>query len=627
MKINILTKSVYNRIAAGEVIDRPYSAVKELIENALDSGADNIEIYIERGGKQLIRVIDNGCGIERDDMRAAFLPHATSKIKCAEDLEKITTLGFRGEALASISVIARVELVSITDGNSAYKVTCEDGKVSSTEPAALEKGTDICVRDLFYNTPVRAKFMKADKKEESDITSFVTRYILGNPNVAFRYFIDGKLAMQSTGDGLDEAMAHVYGTKTITQCLKIDANKDNIRVYGYIGNQNFFKPNKTYQSLFLNGRYIINNTISTAINNAYASYMMKRQYPFYVLNVEVPSDIVDVNVHPNKADVRFVDNRMIFGAVYSVISSVLDGTAAAAEFVIEKKWLPEIKSTLNKNVEQVKFDSLQTKRETEQIKKVVPPLASENKQFDHAYSEPLFDFMPKRAPAVLQVTNDTMSNLYLGAKQDKRIDEANAKMVYEQQMIDYESCKYKGNLFNTYLMYEICDKVYIIDQHAAHERLIYDKLCEKIANRNVDKQGFLASFLLDTNPQEARFIEDNIQVIQSIGFDIQPFGSCAFKIDAVPVDLQDINLQEFFNELLNDLGGLREIKLVDILKDKIAMTACKHAIKGGYQLTDKEISALFKMLEGNLGLKCPHGRPVCVTLTKTEIEKMFKRIV
>ena len=176
-------------------------------------------------------------------------------------------------------------------------------------------------------------------------------------------------------------------------------------------------------------------------------------------------------------------------------------------------------------------------------------------------------------------------------------------------------------------MYEICDKVYIIDQHAAHERLIYDKLCEKIANRNVDKQGFLASFLLDTNPQEARFIEDNIQVIQSIGFDIQPFGSCSFKIDAVPVDLQDINLQEFFNELLNDLGGLREIKLVDILKDKIAMTACKHAIKGGHQLTDKEISALFKMLEGNLGLKCPHGRPVCVTLTKTEIEKMFKRIV
>lgn len=626
MKINILTKSVYNRIAAGEVIDRPYSAVKELIENSLDAGANNIEIYIEKGGKQLIRVIDNGCGIERDDMRAAFLPHATSKIKCAEDLEKITTLGFRGEALASISVIARVELVSVTDGNGAYRVTCEDGKVSSAETAALEKGTDICVRDLFYNTPVRAKFMRTDKKEESDITSFVTRYMLGNPTVSFRYFVDGKLFMQSTGDGLDEAMAQVYGARTITQCIKIDAKKDGIRVHGFIGNQNFFKPNRTYQSLFLNGRYIVNNTICTAINNAYASYMMKRQYPFYVLNVEVPSDIVDVNVHPNKADVRFVDNRMIFGAVYSIISSILDGTATAADFVVEKKWLPEIKSTAqeSKTAEQ---KNIYAEKVREEAPTGAPSATLEEKQsIDPVIDMSMFDFMPKRDP-VLQVTNDTVSNIYAGVEKSKRIDEAREKLNNEQQTIDYESCKYKGNLFNTYLMYEIGETVYIIDQHAAHERLIYDKLCEKIANRNVDKQGFLASFLLDVNPQEARFIEDNIQIIQSIGFDIQPFGSCAFKIDAVPVDLQDINLQSFFDELLSDLNGLREIKLIDILKDKIAMTACKHAIKGGHQLTDNEIAALFKMLEGNVGLKCPHGRPVCVALTKKEIEKMFKRIV
>ncbi|MDE6105461.1 MAG: DNA mismatch repair endonuclease MutL [Clostridia bacterium] len=631
MKINVLSKSVYNRIAAGEVIDRPYSAVKELVENSLDSGADKIEIHIEQGGKQLIRVIDNGCGIERDDMRAAFLPHATSKIKCAEDLEKITTLGFRGEALASISVIARVELVSATEGNGAFKVYCEDGKVSSAEPAALEKGTDITVRDLFYNTPVRAKFLKTDKKEESDVTSFIIRYILGNPKVSFRYFVDGKLTLQSTGEGLDEAMVQVYGAKTVSQCIKINAKKDDISVHGFIGNQNFFKPNKTYQSLFLNGRYIVNNTIATAISNAYASYMMKRQYPFFVLNVDVPSDMVDVNVHPNKADVRFVDNRVVFSAVYSVISSVLDGTATAAEFVvdvIDKAYLPEIKSTAELN-RQVKSEQvIESKTDKETGKTTNEASDQEQKAFyDPIVEEPLYNFLPKKDPVVMRVTNDSITNAFLGTSTDSRINDANERVKYEQQVIEYQSCKFKGNLFNTYLMYEIRDTVYIIDQHAAHERLIYDRLCEKIANRSVDKQGFLSSYLLDTNPQESRFIEDNLKVIRSMGFDIQPFGTCAFKIDAVPTDLQDINLKEFFDEILSNLNGLKDIRLEEVLKDKIAMTACKHAIKGGQQLTEDEVTALFRMLEGNMGLKCPHGRPVCFALTKRDIEKMFKRIV
>ncbi|MDE5721250.1 MAG: DNA mismatch repair endonuclease MutL [Clostridia bacterium] len=631
MKINVLSKSVYNRIAAGEVIDRPYSAVKELVENSLDSGADKIEIHIEQGGKQLIRVIDNGCGIERDDMRAAFLPHATSKIKCAEDLDKITTLGFRGEALASISVIARVELVSVTEGNGAYKVYCEDGKVSSAESAALEKGTDITVRDLFYNTPVRAKFLKPDKKEESDVTSFIIRYILGNPTVSFRYFVDGKLTLQSTGEGLDEAMVQVYGAKTVSQCIKINAKKDDISVHGFIGNQNFFKPNKTYQSLFLNGRYIVNTTINTAISNAYASYMMKRQYPFFVLNVDVPTDMVDVNVHPNKADVRFVDNRVIFSAVYSVISSVLDGTATAAEFVvdaIDKAYLPEVKSTaeVNNSIKPEQATERKLYEDQAQTSSVVKAQAKKS-FYDPIAEEPLYNFLPKKEPVVMQVTNDAISNTFLGVEPDSRINAANERVKYEQQVIEYQSCKFKGNLFNTYLMYEIRDTVYIIDQHAAHERLIYDRLCEKIANRKVDKQGFLSSYLLDVNSQESRFIEDNIKIIRSMGFDIQPFGSGAYKIDAVPTDLQDIDLKEFFDELLSNLNGLKDIRLEEVLKDKIAMTACKHAIKGGQQLTEEEVNALFKMLEGNMGLKCPHGRPVCFALTKRDIEKMFKRIV
>lgn len=640
-KINILSKNVYNRIAAGEVIDRPYSAVKELIENSLDAGATSIEIYIECGGKQLIKVVDNGCGIERDDMRAAFYPHATSKIATADDLANITTLGFRGEALASIAVISRVELTSVTKGNSAYKVCCADDKIGDVEPAAYERGTEICVRDLFYNTPVRAKFLKADKKEETDITNFVTRYILGNPYVSFRYYVDGKLTLQSYGGGLEEAVAQVYGAKVISQCFRINAEKDGIKISGFIGNQNFFKPNKTYQSLFLNGRYIVNNTISTAISNAYASYAMKRQYPFYVLNVLVPNEFVDVNVHPNKADVRFVDNRVVFGAIYKVISSVLDGTASAAQFVIDSVRVPEVKSSTGEfygseltEQQEITTDTNgfaniggETTDNELKIKEEVPEKSEkpELKYYDPFENEELYKFFPPiKDDFMLEVASSGRGAI---VEEDSRIEETRARLKYEQQMIEYESCKYKGNLFNTYLIYEMKDTVYLIDQHAAHERLIYDRLREKISRRKIDKQGLIMPYLFSTNAQETEFLNDNIMLIRNMGFDLKPFGASSFRVDEVPVDLQYINLEEFFAELLADVKGLKDIKLEDILKDRIATTACKHAVKGGMRLTDEEVDALFKMINGNMGLKCPHGRPVCVTLDKKDIEKMFKRIV
>ena len=251
-KINILTKDIYNRIAAGEVVDRPYSALKELVENSLDAGATEITIYVEKGGKQLIRVCDNGCGIEPDDMRTAFIPHATSKVSCVEDLDRITTLGFRGEALASIASISRTEIVSRTDGNEACKVVCEAGYTGKVVPAALDRGTEVSVYNLFYNTPVRAKFLKTDKAEESDIHSFVNRFVLGNPKVRFKYYADGKLRLESFGNGLEEAIVQVYGAKTIPECFRIDAEKNGIRIHGFIGNQNFFRSSKSGQSLFLN---------------------------------------------------------------------------------------------------------------------------------------------------------------------------------------------------------------------------------------------------------------------------------------------------------------------------------------------------------------------------------------
>lgn len=657
-KINILSKTVYNRIAAGEVVDRPYSAVKELIENSLDAGADRIDIYIERGGKQLIKIVDNGSGIERDDLPAAFLPHATSKISAVDDLDNITTLGFRGEALASISAISRVEILSVTEGNQAYKISCEGGVVGKTEPAALEKGTEISVRDLFYNTPVRAKFLKPDKKEEADITNFVSRYILGNPEICFRYFVDDKLVLQSFGGGLEEAVAQVYGAKVIPECFKIDALNESVHIHGFIGNQNFFKPNKSYQSIFLNGRYIVNNTIATAISNAYASYAMKRQFPFYVLNVEVPNELVDVNVHPNKADVRFVDNRFIFGAVYKVVSAVLDGTSTAANFVVGAGRVPEIISTIGVKEEQNKvYSAEKTKISADLIEKYKPERAyvapeegmrnapppikpvqhdsrtlSEDRVFDPEKDMRLHEFYNAKnelknfktfeisEPPVLGVGDNSLSDI---SRQEKNVDIP----LGVQEKIDFETCKYCGNLFNTYLIYEYRNTIYIIDQHAAHERLIFDSLKKKMCERKINRQPILYPYLIETNAAEAQFLEKNIPYLNEMGFSISPFGARSYRVDEIPADLQEINVKNFFDEILSNIDELKAIKLEEVFKDKLASTACKHAIKGGMQLTDREVNELCIKMEGDVGLKCPHGRPVCVALTKREIEKMFKRIV
>lgn len=657
-KINLLSEEICNRIAAGEVIDRPYSAVKEMVENSLDAGASEIEIYIERGGKDLIRIIDNGCGIEKDDMRAAFFAHATSKISRLEDIDKIKTLGFRGEALATIAAISKVELISVTEGNDAYKVECDGEFIGKVQPAVLDKGTQITVRNIFFNTPVRAKFMKADKKEESDITNFVTRFILGNPRVAFKYYIDGKLALQSYGGGLEEAIAQVYGADFLPHSFKIQAERNDIKIYGFIGNQNFFKPNKTYESTFLNGRYIINNVISTAISQAYAPYTMKRQYPVYTLFIDVPDDIVDVNVHPNKADVRFVDNQLIFGSVYKVISSVLDGTAKAAEFVVDSTVVPEIKSTFgapdsknrvyaadytqtekvyDKNFDDVKCmpefkENGEIKQKKSESERRDPEPAKESqpydsydapKQLDAETDVPLYRFYDGKSPRNEMHVCSGMRNPAM----EEEMSRMSERLAAEQQKLDFESCKYKGNLFNTYLLYEIRDEIYIIDQHAAHERLIFDSLMLKFKQRKVARQGMLIPYILDLNAAESAFIEKNIPLIRSMGFDIEPFGVYAYRINEVPLDLHDINLKEFFDELLSDLDALNAIKLEDVLRDKIAMAACKHAVKGGMELTEEERDKLFEMLKGDMGLKCPHGRPVCVKLTRQQIEKMFKRIV
>ena len=636
-KINILESNVYNRIAAGEVVDRPYSVVKEFVENSIDAGAKNITVSIERGGKDLICVSDDGTGIGKEDLRSAFLPHATSKIARAEDLDFIRTLGFRGEALASIASVANVRLRSRAAGaDEAYELVCSGGKMGEITPCALGAGTEICAENLFFNTPVRAKFLKSDKGEEGDISNFVSRLVLGNPTVAFRYYIDGKLALQSFGGGEDEALAAVYGGNTVQECYKIDAEKHGIRIRGFLGKPSFTKANRTYQSVFVNGRYVVNNTIGSAISNAYASYLMKRQYPFYVLYIDIPPEAVDVNVHPNKSDVRFENNQVIYGCIYSVISSVLDGNASALEFVVGAKDAPAEPEAAPRTAS---LENIAVPKREETAEEA--PAAMTEGGSGHMKEEPRRQdafFVPPRASemkggAVFEFHDSASAADVEKERERQAVFEENKRYLEalenkaRQQKLIFENAVYRGCLFNTYLIYEEGDNAYIIDQHAAHERLIFDRLCAEAEKRKVVQQPLLVPYVLNVNREEFAFLAENAENIRRIGFEMEEFGQSSFKISAVPLDLQDIDLGSFFEELLSEVGSLRGIRLTEVLRDRIAMTACKHAVKGGMLLTDSEKEKLFEMLHGDMGLKCPHGRPIAVKMTKYEIEKMFKRIV
>ncbi len=709
-KINILPAKVYNRIAAGEVVDRPYSVVKELMENAIDAGATEISIYVEKGGKELIRVVDNGCGIAREDLQSAFLPHATSKIEKAEDLDNILTLGFRGEAVASIASVSKMTITSQVENAKCYRLSSSGGELGQIMQTAGEKGTDVKVEMLFFNAPVRLKFLKSDKAEETEITNYVSRFILNRSDIAFTYYCDGKKVLQSYGSGMEDAVVSVYGASVIRNCIKIDAERHGVRVRGYIGNQNFYKANKSYQSIFLNGRYIVNATISAAIGNAYSSYLMKRQYPFYVLHVTVPTEIVDVNVHPNKSDVRFADNQVIYGCIYRIVSTVLDGQTQALEYIVPDS-LPAVEKpvTQEKSV-QTSFDFSQiTEEKSEKAAEKVEPLeksVAEKNNFGFAtlsyeqakkeiektlprYADKRYsgevpfeevhkgftpnaeikpyipikeDYAPEREytpdrygaeklhkffPDLFfernrMIIEDPDRDKYReGEKGDEKafageehdyfaenkryLEELDQKN--KQNKINVSSCVYAGKLFNTYLLYERQNEVFVIDQHAAHERLIFNRLRQKMQNREMVQQPMLVPFTMTLNAFEMGFIRERMADIAAMGFEIEINGESEIAVSAIPVELQKIDLNSFFHDILGDINSFRSIKLEDLLKDKLASAACKAAVKGGMDLTVEEIEALFVLMDGDMGLKCPHGRPVVVKITKTELEKMFKRIV
>ena len=685
--INILPPEVYNRIAAGEVVDRPYSVVKELVENAIDAGATEITVEAEGGGKKLIRVTDNGSGIRKEDLKAAFLPHATSKLKTADDLAAIFTLGFRGEAVASVASVSKTTILSRAKGEEAYSLTVEGGVFGEIAPAGGAEGTVVTVEKLFFNTPARLKFLKSDASEEGDITAIMARFLLSRPEISFTYLVNGKVRYRSFGDGLESALAVVYGAGTLQNCISIRAEKHGMRLWGYIGNRAYNKPNRSYQSLFLNGRYIVNQTVALAVTNAYGSYLMKRQYPFYVLFLEVPPEVVDVNVHPNKADVRFADNRIVYGTVYSVISAVLDGSSAALEYIS-----PAISSTVGKNkgavsplpeaserapapaaqpapskpvspeapafqaafkpaapspasafkaspAQSVSPAAASNPAATPQTAKPVPRMSVEEAKKEIAFEIPKLHgrdrvrALEEEKPNTFEVRSPLASSRPAPQEEQEDAFEENKKYLLErderakQQKIDPATLIFRGVLFETYLIFERGDEAYFIDQHAAHERLIYEKLKNKCEARTPLSQPMLMPYILTVNAQEFSFLTSQFEALRALGFDIDEFGGTSVKVSAVPLDLFGMDIEAFFREVLSSMESLRAIRLSEIARDKLATMACKAAVKGGERLTEEEAKRLLSDMDGDMGLKCPHGRPAVVRMKKSDFEKLFKRIV
>lgn len=618
--INILDSYVYNRIAAGEVVERPFSVVKELVENSIDAGADNITVEIIDGGVTSIKVMDNGEGIEKSQLKSAVLPHATSKIKTVEDLDDILTLGFRGEALASIVSVAKVK-ISSKPANQEFgaEINAEGGVIGDTIDSAIKNGTEITVNNLFFNTPARQKFLKSFKGEENDVTNLLSRFILGNPEISFKYVSNGKVIYQSFGDGIESAMLSIYGTGVLNDCFFIDTEKNGIKVKGYIGKHHYTKPNRTYQSIFLNGRYIINSTISSAISNAYGAYLMKRQYPFYVLDITVPAETVDVNVHPNKTDVRFSNNQVIYGTLYSIISKVLDGSSEAVSIIKEKTEKSQIFTNENYNDYERSYSEIKPLKKEYFVLNDISVDQKNKAQTSFTQIESKIEENQKPCVDIFAENKKFIEELY---------SQKNNNAIQNKEIIDsFTELKFLAQALSTYLIFEDGKDLYFIDQHAAHERILFDEYIEKVNSSNISIQPLLVPYVFSVNVQENEFLNEKMPYFIELGFEIEQFGYNTFKISAIPTNIVDIDIKKFIDDVLSDMNLLRTENIPTILRERVASKACRAAIKSGDKLDDKDIKTLITLMKGNLGLKCPHGRPVAVKITRLEIDKWFKRIV
>lgn len=632
MPIRVLDPSVVGRIAAGEVVERPSSVAKELIENAIDAGATAVTVDIKNGGIDSLRVTDNGCGIAPSQVALAFENHATSKLKSAEQLDDIRTLGFRGEALPSIAAVSHVEMTTREKGAaSGVRLKIDGGVKKPVEEAGCPEGTTVVVRDLFYNVPVRRTFLKKPNYEGALVNDLAARMILGNSGVSFRFINNGKQVYHSFGDGsLKHALFAVYGAETAEKSVMVDASCGGMRIFGSIGVGDLAKATRAHQCFYINGRTVRCGLLTQVLEQVCKGRVTIGAYPMCALTMTLPPTGVDVNVHPNKLEVRFRDEISVRLAAENILSQAFSGEKVLD---FEKKPAPEVTRQV------IVTREVPPPEEAPSAPREIPVPRAKLELREGEAPLPL-PAQPQKAPAVPERGLDQAVRRAEEARQQRETLEnrvvlpEKAEAVKAEQMTmeppaeEGEKPVYRviGTLLNTYILLEVGDSLMMIDQHAAHERLMYEKFTERMNRGEKAAQELLVPIVVDVSPREMALIQENREALEAAGYTAEPFGDRSVSLRSVPFILGKAEARPAFLEMLGNLDRLNAATR-QALSDEIAMMACKAAVKGGDRLSDSEIQALLiQMQQTGASPTCPHGRPVSRTLTRRDIEKLFKRI-
>jgi DNA mismatch repair protein mutL len=644
--ISVLDKNTIDKIAAGEVVERPSSIVKELVENAIDSGASAISVEIKDGGISLVRVTDNGGGINKDEIKTAFLRHATSKITKAKDLFNIHTLGFRGEALSSISGISKCEVISKPSAQlTGVRYVIEGGYEVSFEDVGAPVGTTMIVRDVFFNTPARRKFLKSVTTETAYITDLMEKFMLCNLDVSIRYIVNNQTRLQSSGNGdLKEVIYQIYGREVHKALVEVDHKADDISIKGFIAKPEISRSNRNQLIYFVNGRYVKDKHIIKAIEDGYADRMMQHKYPFAVLMIEINTEIVDVNVHPSKMEIRFSEESYIYEKVKEAIESSLKKAYMIREAKIDEEKKSSLKrsferlpepfeknklSLLNKDENRSQITAKETETKEEFLKDLPQIDLSEKTNYppDKIQIDPeIFRYNVNHLLERTLLSDSGKDSDHIEKYEDKK------EPSFEQlDFMDKKASKKRniiGQIFDTYWIVEFDKSMYIIDQHAAHEKVLYERFLKQLDNEEIASQIISPAGVISLSSIEADAVEKHLASLRKLGFEIEHFGGREYSISAIPTILPSIDKEVWLKELITELLEVDSAKNTESILDKIASMSCKAAIKGKQRISYEEAKILIdELLELDNPYNCPHGRPTVIQMTKTEIEKKFKRII
>lgn len=652
--IKLLDKATIDKIAAGEVIERPSSVVKELLENSIDAGATAVTVEIKDGGISLIRVTDNGCGIPKDEVRTAYMRHATSKIDSAEDLSYIASLGFRGEALSTISAVSQTEMITKTsDSMTGVKYVIHGGAEVEYTEVGVPDGTTIVVRNLFYNTPARKKFLKSAMTEGSYINDLVLRLALSHVNISFKLIINGQTKIDTSGNGnTKDAIYQLFGKDITSNLIPVNYKADDMEIAGYIGKPYISRGNRALENYFINNRYIKSGIINRAIEEGYKTFIMQHKFPFTVLYITLPKDKCDVNVHPTKMEFKYDNERALFEGVLRTITDALTHKEIIPKDTVGKKEKEEIipKSNIKpaEPFETVRKDNISTtKIPPKNVKasnysptyKILEKLKQEETKAPETkiQEKNSFETKPKQTTVHKEATNsDNYAILNMLKDEGVKYTPSNIETGKQASMFDDDFLTEKarkkhrviGQLFDTYWLIEYEKNLYIMDQHAAHEKVNYERLIKNLKNKQIYSQQLMPPLVITVSYAERQAILDNFDLFMNTGFDIEEFGGNEFKINAIPSNLYGLQGRDMFLEFVASLIDNAGYMSNDIFIKKLSSMACKAAIKGNMHISFAEADALIEeLLKLDNPYTCPHGRPTIISISETELEKKFHRIV